>query len=118
MQPYFSFVPWIWRDDSWLTPDRNDTDETSADDRPDTGLVGYEVVATDGGIGSIDQDNAKVPSDCLLVDTGPWIFGSKVVLPVGTVRHVDHDKREVHVDRTKDQVKAAPEYDSNADGDT
>ncbi len=116
MQPMFPFIPWTWRDDSWLTPDPSDV--TPAEDRPDTGLVGYDVEATDGAIGSIDQENAKVPSDCLLVDTGPWIFGKKVVLPVGTVHRVDHEKRTVHVDRTKEQVKAAPEYDEDADGDT
>ncbi|MDX8049736.1 PRC-barrel domain containing protein [Lentzea sp. BCCO 10_0798] len=107
MQPV-PFVPWVWRDPSWT--DEPDQDQDLAD-RPDTGLIGYEVEATDGGIGKIDQDNAKVPHDCLMVDTGPWIFGRKVVLPVGTVRHVDHAERKVHVDRTKEQIKNAPEYD-------
>ena len=119
MQPIIPFIPWDWRDNSWLSPyPSGPTDATPTDERPDTGLTGYSVEATDGSIGSIDRENAKVPSDCLLVDTGPWIFGHKVVLPVGTVSHVDHEKREVHVDRTKDQVKSAPEYDPDADGDT
>jgi hypothetical protein len=122
VQPIIPFIPWDWRDNSWLSPypdGRDDrTDATPTDHRPDTGLVGYGVEATDGSIGSIDERNAEVPTDCLLVDTGPWIFGTKVVLPVGTVRHVDHENRKVLVDRTKDQVKAAPEYDPDADGDT
>jgi len=126
MQPYpYAFTPWIWRDPSWQTADRRDVDDadypddaTPTSERPDTGLIGYDVEATDGAIGSIDQDNAKVPSDCLMVDTGPWIFGRKVVLPVGTVRRVDHDERKVYVDRTKDQVKAAPEYDPDADSES
>ena len=109
MQPV-PFVPWVWRDASWADEPDQDQDQNLAD-RPDTGLIGYEVEATDGGIGKIDQDNAKVPHDCLMVDTGPWIFGRKVVLPVGTVRHVDHAERKVHVDRTKEQIKNAPEYD-------
>lgn len=105
MQP-IPFIPWMWRDPSWTgEPDQD------LGDRPDTGLIGYDVEATDGGIGKIDEDNAKVPHDCLMVDTGPWIFGHKVVLPVGTVRHVDHEGRKVHVDRTKEQIKDAPEYD-------
>ncbi|GAA3463638.1 PRC-barrel domain containing protein [Saccharothrix longispora] len=122
MQP-FLFVPWVWRDPSWLTdPDtaRGDDRDTGADDargaagtgrRPDVGLIGYDVEATDGGIGKVDEDNAEVPADCLMVDTGPWIFGRKVVLPVGTVRRVDHQERKVHVDRTKEQIRNAPEYD-------
>ncbi|MGW6441937.1 PRC-barrel domain containing protein [Lentzea sp. NPDC055074] len=107
MQP-IPFLPWAWRDPSW-------TGEPAQDlaDRPDTGLIGYDVEATDGGIGKIDEDNAKVPHDCLMVDTGPWIFGHKVVLPVGTVRHVDHEARKVHVDRTKEQIKDAPQYDAD-----
>ncbi|MCR3750123.1 PRC-barrel domain containing protein [Lentzea californiensis] len=113
MQPV-PFLPWVWRDPSWAG--EPDHDQNLAD-RPDTGLIGYEVEATDGGIGKIDEDNAKVPHDCLMVDTGPWIFGRKVVLPVGTVRHVDHAERKVHVDRTKEQIKNAPEYDAD-DHDT
>jgi hypothetical protein len=45
------------------------------------------------------------------VDTGPWIFGRKVLLPAGTVQRVDHAERKVYVDRTKDQIKDSPEYD-------
>jgi len=52
-----------------------------------------------------------------VVDTGPWFFGRKVMLPAGTVNHVDHDERKVHVDRSKDQIKAAPEFDETADTD-
>jgi hypothetical protein len=108
MQPV-PFVPWVWRDPSWA--DQPEHDEKMLAQRPDTGLIGYEVEATDGSIGKIDEDNAKVPHDSLMVDTGPWIFGRKVVLPVGTVRRVDHQEGKVYVDRTKEQIKNAPEYD-------
>jgi len=112
MQPV-PFVPWVWRDPSWASGPEHDEQELAQ--RPDTGLIGYEVEATDGGIGKVDEDNAKVPHDCLMVDTGPWIFGRKVVLPVGTVQRVDHDERKVFVDRTKEQIKDAPEYDPDDD---
>ncbi len=111
MQP-IPFVPFLWRDPSWFEqPD----DATDLAHRPDTGLIGYAVEATDGGIGKVDEDNAEVPNDCLMVDTGPWIFGHKVVLPIGTVQRVDHQERKVWVDRTKQQIKDAPEYDADAD---
>jgi hypothetical protein len=119
MQPV-PFIPWAWRDPSWVGEHEHDVrepDEAELARRPDTGLIGYHVEATDGGIGKIDEDNAKVPNDCLMVDTGPWIFGHKVVLPVGTVRHVDHDERKVYVDRTKEQIKNAPEYDPDNEED-
>lgn len=114
MQP-FPFAPWTWRDPTWLpggdTGADRGRDTAGTGDRPDTGLIGYAVEATDGSIGKVDEDNAEVPADCLMVDTGPWIFGRKVVLPVGTVRRVDHEERKVYVDRTKEQIKDAPEYD-------
>jgi hypothetical protein len=46
-----------------------------------------------------------------VVDTGPWIFGKKVVLPAGTLQRVDLNARKVFVNRTKDQIKSSPEYD-------
>ncbi|NIK58662.1 PRC-barrel domain-containing protein [Kribbella shirazensis] len=50
----------------------------------------------------------------LVVDTGPWIFGRKVLLPAGVVDRVDTEERKVFVDRTKDEIKDAPEYDETA----
>jgi hypothetical protein len=48
------------------------------------------------------------------VDTGPWIFGSKVMLPAGTIRRVDRNDRKVHVYRSKDEIKHAPKFDKDA----
>lgn len=115
------FMPWAWRNVGELL-DRRDTDSPEADeatgsadrqDRPDIGLLGYEVEALDGAIGEVDQANARVPADCLLVDAGTWLSHLKVVLPVGAVAKVDHDAKKVFVDRTKDQVRQAPEYDED-----
>ncbi|MFF4183704.1 PRC-barrel domain-containing protein [Streptomyces sp. NPDC001691] len=75
-------------------------------------LVGYRVEATDGHIGKIDKHSEAVGAAYLVVDTGAWIFGRHVLLPVGTIERVDAAERTVHVDRTKDQVKDAPEYDA------
>ena len=41
----------------------------------------------------------------IVVDTGPWIFGRKVMLPAGVMTSVDTDNRTVTVNRTKDQIK-------------
>ncbi|QFZ24635.1 PRC-barrel domain containing protein [Saccharothrix syringae] len=116
MQPHpFPFAPWMWRDAVALFDNRN---EAVVDhDRPDVGLVGYEVEAVDGRIGKVDDANARVPADCLLVDTGTWLTSHQVVLPVGAVAGIDHGERRVHVDRTREQVKNAPEYDADFDAD-
>ncbi|WDZ87376.1 PRC-barrel domain containing protein [Micromonospora cathayae] len=95
--PTGTFDPWRYRDESGVT---------GAD------LVGYQVEATDGSIGKIDEASHEVNASYLVVETGPWIFGRTVVLPAGTVSHVDHGTRTVHVDRSRDQIKAAPEYDA------
>ncbi|MBM7081458.1 PRC-barrel domain-containing protein [Micromonospora sp. WMMD734] len=100
--PGGAFNPWSYRDEAGVA---------------DADLVGYKVEATDGGIGKIDEASHEVGGSYLVVDTGPWIFGKKVMLPAGTVNQVDHDDRKVHVDRTRDQIKAAPEYDETSHGD-
>ncbi|PZU96889.1 MAG: hypothetical protein DCF32_21260 [Leptolyngbya sp.] len=49
----------------------------------------------------------------LVIDTGPWIFGKNVLLPIGLARF-DYDNTRVHVDGlTKSQVEHLPEYDSD-----
>jgi hypothetical protein len=96
--PTGAFDAWTFRDDAGLTG---------------VDLVGYKVEATDGGIGKIDATSRDVNSSYLVVDTGVWIFGKKVMLPAGVVSHIDHEDRKVFVDRSKDQIKAAPEFDDD-----
>ncbi|WP_329275426.1 PRC-barrel domain-containing protein [Streptomyces sp. NBC_00691] len=75
-----------------------------------TDLTGYKVEATDGSIGKVDKHSDEVDDAYLVVDTGPWIFGKEVLLPAGTVHHVDVDERKIFVDGTKEQIKDAPEF--------
>ena len=74
-------------------------------------LDGFDVEARDG---SIDQASYDVGSSFLVVDTGPWIFGRKVVLPAGTIERIDLENRKVVVGLTKDQIKDSPEYDPDS----
>jgi hypothetical protein len=74
-------------------------------------LVGYEVEALDGSIGKIDEASNDVGASYVVVDTGPWIFGKKVMLPAGTIKMVDPNEEKVMVNRTKDQIKNSPEFD-------
>ncbi len=77
-------------------------------------LVGFSVEARDGGIGKIDEATDEVGRGHLIVDTGPWIFGKKVMLPAGVVDRVDMDAETVFVSRSKDEIKSAPEFDADA----
>jgi hypothetical protein len=80
-------------------------------------VVGYGVEAIDGSIGKVDDATYDVGASFLVVDTGPWIFGKKVMLPAGVLRDVDHDDEKVFVHRTKEQIKSAPEFDDSLLGD-
>ena len=76
-------------------------------------LTGFSVEALDGSIGKIDEVSNEVGGSYLVVDTGPWIFGKKVMLPAGVVRDVDLDTQTVFVNRSKDEIKNAPEFDQD-----
>ncbi len=83
----------------------------------DIDLVGFEVEATDGDIGKIDDATDEAGGSFIVVDTGPWIFGKKVMLPAGVISDVDFDAQKVFVNRTKDEIKNAPEFDADRYGD-
>ena len=81
-------------------------------------ITGYGVEAIDGSIGKVDEHTYDVGSSYMIVDTGPWIFGKKVMLPAGVIQRIDEDDKKVWVNRTKDQIKDAPEYDDTMTSDT
>ena len=78
---------------------------------PNLDLTGFKVEALDGGIGKVDEASHEAGGSFLVVDTGPWIFGKKVMLPAGVIGDIDLDTESVFVNRTKDQIKNAPEFD-------
>src|SRR6266568_1357374 len=80
-------------------------------------LSGLTVEATDGRIGKIDEATNDVGNSFVVVDTGPWIFGKKVMLPAGVIEDVDLDTETVYVGCTKDQIKHAPEFDPTRSND-
>jgi hypothetical protein len=88
---------WDWREPEWSNAS--------------TPLEGYGVEASDGSIGKIDEATNEVGGSYIVVDTGPWIFGKKVLLPAGVITRVDHDDEKVYVSLTKDQIKDSPEFD-------
>jgi hypothetical protein len=77
----------------------------------DVDLTGFSVEATDGGIGKVDEATYDIGSSFIVVDTGPWIFGKKVMLPAGVIDRVDPASETILVNRTKDEIKNAPEFD-------
>jgi hypothetical protein len=76
-------------------------------------LTGFEVEALDGSIGKIDEATYETGRSYLVVDTCPWIFGKKVMLPAGVLRSIDETEEKIFVNRTKDQIKNSPEFDDS-----
>lgn len=86
-----------------------DAPEESA--RRPSNLAGFGVEALDGSIGKVDAASYDAGASSIVVDTGPWIFGKKVLLPAGVVDRIDRIEEKVFVHRTRDEIKGAPEYD-------
>jgi hypothetical protein len=76
-------------------------------------LIDFTVEARDGSIGTVDAATTDVDAAHLVVDTGKWILGRKVVIPAGLVTEVDESNHTVWVDLTKQQVKESPELDQH-----
>ena len=73
--------------------------------------IGYDVLATDGSIGKIDETTDAVGLGHMVVDTGWWIFGKKRLLPVSTIRSIDHERQSVTIGVDKATVRNAPDLD-------
>jgi hypothetical protein len=78
---------------------------------PNIDLTGFKVEAVDGEIGKVDEATNELAGSYVIVDTGPWIFGKRVMIPAGVVRDIDPDTQTIFVNRTKDEIKNAPEFD-------
>jgi hypothetical protein len=93
----------------WNYRDRSDLGSNVVDTHAD--MTGFGVEAVDGSIGKVDEATYEVGRSYIVVDTGPWIFGKKVMLPAGVVRGIDETEEKVFVNRTKEQIKNAPHFD-------
>ncbi len=78
---------------------------------PDQEVTGFDVEATDGHIGKIDESSFQADNSHIVVDTGFWIFGKKRLIPAGAVSGVDFENKKVMIGLTKDQVKDAPDFE-------
>ena len=85
-------------------------------DRPKT-LDGFVVVALDGDIGKIDEATYDVGASSIVVETGPWIFGRKVMIPAKAIARLDIPDEKVYLRLKKDQIKDSPEFDESMDPD-
>jgi hypothetical protein len=79
-------------------------------------INGYSIAASDGRVGVVsdflfDDDTWKVR--WLVVDTGKWLSGRKVLLPPSILGRIDPEKREFSVEVTMHQVRNCPGIDTD-----
>jgi hypothetical protein len=92
---------WAYRDPGWRESE----------------LEGFKVEGLDGTIGHVRESINATGRSFLLVDTGPWIFGKRVLLPAGLVDRVHPEEKIVYIERTKDAVKEGPVFDEDRGAD-
>jgi hypothetical protein len=83
----------------------------------DRGLAGFHVVGPDGDLGTVADVSDEEGRHFIIVHTGRWITSKNVVLPAGVVDRVDLKGRRVHVKASREEIKAAPEFDERRLGD-
>ncbi|PSB50778.1 DUF2382 domain-containing protein [Chamaesiphon polymorphus] len=77
----------------------------------DGDVIGLDLYAENDKIGSVDDimvdDNGSIRY--LLINTGMWVAGKRVLLPIGRTR-IDYGQKRVYAETlTKSQVEALPE---------
>jgi sporulation protein YlmC with PRC-barrel domain len=78
-------------------------------------LQGYAILATDGGIGEVTDlffDDEDWVIRYLVVDTGTWLAGRRVLISPVAIGHPDWMAQQLPVSITKDQVKHSPGFDT------
>jgi uncharacterized protein YrrD len=78
-------------------------------------LRGFAIHATDGAIGEVDDfyfDDEDWTIRYLIVDTGGWLPGRKVLISPYSIGVPDWDGRKLPVSLTKSQVEGSPDIDT------
>lgn len=87
----------------------------------DDGILGFDVYTegTDTKIGTVNDvlvDEEEGRFRYLVIEIGFWIFGKKVLLPVGQSR-IDYNARRVYVSLSHEQAQALPEFNDSVTAD-
>ena len=123
-------IPWVGassdvtlssrqRQDDMVTRERQhrlDREREAADShlRSSKEVIGYEIMATDGPIGSVENfvfDDESWTIRYVVVDTRKWLPGKHVLLAPEWIDGVSWSEREVYVKVARQTVETSPEYD-------
>ena len=94
------------------TPPENPDSDTHL--RSTSVVTGNHIEATDGEIGHVEDfvvDDKTWAIRYLLVDTGNWLPGRRVLVSPRWIKRVSWSESKVLVDLTRDAIKNSPEFD-------
>lgn len=77
-------------------------------------VTGYKIEASDGEIGDVEDfilDETKWEIDFLLIDTGKWLPGKKVLISPKLINEIDWETSTASVETSVEFIKSSPEYD-------
>lgn len=77
-------------------------------------VTGYHIHATDGEIGHVEDfivNEKKWTFHYLVVDTGNWMSGRKVLLSPKWITSVNWADAAVYLDRSRESIENSPEFD-------
>jgi len=78
-------------------------------------LIGYTMGATDGEIGKITEfyfDDESWTIRYLIVETGNWLFGRKVLISPQALLTPEWGKEVFPINLTREQIKKSPDIDT------
>lgn len=77
-------------------------------------VTGYNIRTTDGEVGDVEDFLIDINTwkiEFMLIDTGNWFSGKKVLISPDRIKEIDWETGAVVIDTTMEQVKSSPEYD-------
>jgi uncharacterized protein YrrD len=80
-------------------------------------VIGYDILATDGSFGEVDNflfDDESWAIRFLVVDTRKWLPGKHVRIAPEHIDHVSWEDHEVDVKMTRAEIENSPEYDPSS----
>jgi hypothetical protein len=78
-------------------------------------IIGFEIRASDGDLGQVDEfyfDDANWIIRYMIVETGDWLSGRKVLISPVAFGKLDPESRMIAVNLTSAQVSGSPDIDT------
>ena len=75
-------------------------------------IEGFNLFTIDDEeIGRVVEASYEPGSSCVVIETGPWLVGRRVLLPAGLISGMSPDEETVETQLTQDQIKESPTCD-------